>query len=124
LSYEPNSTDKNNYKIRGYIGDQKFELNSGDVTIPNLQPGLNQISAQAVHINNSDIYTDWFSVDVIYTKDIQNTVVAINGVSGGISNNEVATLYEMTVYSPKMDKVELVTYLEDGEVPTPTNIVK
>lgn len=124
LSYEPNSTDKTNYKIRGYIGDQKFELNSGDVTIPNLQPGLNQISAQAVHINNSDIYTDWFSVDVIYTKDIQNTVVAINGVSGGISNNEVATLYEMTVYSPKMDKVELVTYLEDGEVPTPTNIVK
>lgn len=124
LSYEPNSTDKNNYKIRGYIGDQKFELNSGDVTIPNLQPGLNQISAQAVHINNSDIYTDWFSVDVIYTQDIQNTVVAINGVSGGISNNEVATLYEMTVYSPKMDKVELITYLEDGEVPTPTNIVK
>jgi hypothetical protein len=48
-------------------------------------------------------------------------------VSGGISNNEVATLYEMTIYSPKMDKVELVTYLEDEEPadsPKPTNVVK
>jgi hypothetical protein len=36
LSYDPNSTDKNNYKIRGFVGETPFELNNGDTTISNL----------------------------------------------------------------------------------------
>lgn len=127
LSYEPSSTDRNNYQIVGFIGNKPFSLNKGDVTITGLKPGLNQISAQAVHASNPDIYTDWFTVDIICAAESQDTVVAINGVSGGITNNGVATLYEMTVYSPKMEEVEIITYLEDGEPgdnPTPTNIVK
>ena len=127
LMYEPSSTDRNNYEIVGFIGDKPFKLNKGDTTISGLKPGLNQISAQAIHVSNPDIYTDWFTVDVICAEGLQDTVVAINGISGGISNNGVATLYEMTVYSPKMEEVELITYLEDGEPgdnPNPTNIVK
>ncbi len=127
LSYEPSSTDRNNYQIVGFIGDKSFKLNKGDVTITGLQPGLNQISAQAVNVNNSDIYTDWFTVDIICAEGLRDTVVAVNGVSSGITNNGVATLYEMTVYSPNMEEVEIITYLEDGEPgdnPTPTNVVK
>jgi hypothetical protein len=67
----------------------------------NLTPGLNQLAIRAVNATDSNIYTNWCYVDIIYTENCNNTIVAVNGVSEGIGNNGVSTLYELTVFSPK-----------------------
>jgi hypothetical protein len=89
-----------------------------------LTPGLNQLAIRAVNVTDKSIYTEWCYVDIIYTEGCVNTVVAVNGVSAGISNNGVSTLYELTVFSPKQEEISLTTYLEDNVPnsmnPTPT----
>lgn len=127
VQFDPSSTDTSQYKLVGFVGRTQFENNPGDMMIANLQSGLNQIQVKAVNINNPDIYTDWYYVDIIYSVGITGAVVAVNGVSNGITNNGVATLYELTVYSPNMEEISITTYLEDeepGDSPNPTNIIK
>ena len=50
----------------------------------------------------------------------------VNKVNKVIPNNGVATLYELTVYSPNQDSITLTTYLEESEPDgsTPINNVK
>jgi hypothetical protein len=65
---------------------------------------------------------------VICTSEFEGTAIAVNGVSSGITNNGVATLYKMCIYSSLREEVELITYLED-EVPDsidpiPTQVIK
>jgi hypothetical protein len=66
--------------------------------------------------------------DIICTEGFEGTAIAVNGVSGGITNNGVATLYRMCIYSPYREEVELTTYLEDSipdaTDPEPTQIIK
>lgn len=99
---------------------------NGNVTVTGLTPGLNQLVIRAVHNQFSDIYTDWVYVDLIYTEGLDDTTVAINKVSRIIPNNGVATLYELTIYSPNQDAATLTTYLEETEPDgnNPTNTVK
>ena len=127
IQFDPSSTDTTQYKLIGFNEDKWFENNPQDMMISNLNSGLNRIQVKAVNINNPDVYTDWYYVDVIYSEGVVGTVVAVNGVSGEITNNGVATLYSLTVYSPNAEEVTITTYLEDEEPsdnPTPTNIIK
>lgn len=119
-----------NYHLEGFNnGVAITKTGDGVLNYTNLQPGLNQLVIQAVHNTDSTIYTDYVFADIIYTEGCDETVIAINGVSNGISNNGVATLYKLTVYSPNLDSVEISTYLE-SEMPTdlvnnsPTEIMK
>lgn len=128
IQFDPISTDTSQYKLIGFNGlDSLINDNPGDMMVSNLKPGLNQIQVKAVNISNPDIYTDWYFVDVIYSVGVTGTVVAVNGVSNGITNNGVATLYELTVYSPNMEEVAITTYLEDEEpndTAIPQNVIK
>lgn len=117
-----------NYHLEGFNNGKSFFTENGALGYTGLTSGLNQIVVKAVNNNSKDIYTDYVYVDLIYTQDCKNTVVAINGVSNGIQNNGVATLYDLTVYSPDNGSVEITTYLENempslGDTP-PTEIMK
>jgi hypothetical protein len=90
------------------------------MSYPNLVPGLNQMIVRAVNTADRTIYTDWLFLDVVSTVDCNKTAVAINGVRDSIDNNGVATLYDIKVYSPNRDSLELTTYLESNP-PNSTN---
>ena len=107
-----------NYHLEGFNnGVAITKTGDGILNYTNLRSGLNQLVVQAVHNTDSTIYTDYVFADIIYTEGCEATVIAINGVSNGIANNGVATLYKLSVYSPNKDSVELTTYLEE-EMPT------
>lgn len=110
-----------NYHLEGFNNGVQFSTSQGVLNYSNLSSGLNQLAVKAVHNTDNSIYTDYIYVDVIYTHNCQDTVVAINGVSNGISNNGVATLYELTVYSPDNSSMAITTYLE-SEMPDSNNM--
>ena len=116
------------YHLEGFNNGINFgKTEDGSITLTNLNVGLNQLVVRAVHnIYTQDIYTDWVYVDLIYTEGLEETTVAINKVNKVIPNNGVATLYELTVYSPNQDSATLTTYLEESEPDgnTPVNNVK
>lgn len=117
-----------NYHLEGFNNGSEFSTNGGVLNYSGLTPGLNQLAVQAVHNTESSIYTDYIYIDIIYTHTCKNTVVAINGVNNAISNNDVATLYELTVFSPDNSSMAITTYLEN-EMPSsdtinPTEIMK
>lgn len=115
------------YKLEIYInGTKKTDVPEG-MSYPNLVSGLNQMIVRAVNVNDASIYTDWLMLDVICTVECYNTVVAINGVRDSITNNGVATLYDIKVYSPSQESLELTTYLETNRptsTPKPTQKLK
>ena len=117
LRLQLNGNSSNKFHLIGYNGSEPITpTDSGDYTYTELVPGLNQLSLRAVHDENqSTIFTDWFYIDVIYTEGLTSTdpIAAVNGINNGIANNDVATLYELTIYSPNDDELELATYLED-----------
>ena len=124
-----NDTDFSKYDLVGFKNNETkpFTIkNSGE--IEGLQPGLNQIVVRAEHNDNKAICTNWLNFDVICTSDFQGTAIAVNGVSSGITNNGVATLYKMCIYSTSREEVELTTYLEnaipDSTNPEPTEVIK
>lgn len=140
LTYAGNyivNTNIASFNLTGASGTYQLEVyNNGNPTpetiqsmqYPNLVSGLNAMMVRAVNVNDPSIYTDWLGVNIICTVDCNNTVVAVNGVTGSIPNNGVATLYDLYVYSPRLEEVELTTYLEN-EVPNdanpqPTQIMK
>ena len=115
------------YHLEGFNNGVDFgKTANGSVTVTGLTPGLNQLVVRAVHNSFADIYTDWVYVDLIYTEGLEDTAVAINKVNKTIPNNGVATLYELTIYSPNQDAASLTTYLEENEPEgnEPTNTVK
>ena len=117
------------YRLEGFNnGVEIVSPGDGQMQYTNLVPGLNQLAIRAINSTDSSIYTDWCYVDIIYTENCVNTVVAVNGVSAGINNNGISTLYELTVFSPKQEEISLTTYLEDNVPnsmnPTPTQIIK
>lgn len=128
MAFDPSTTNANNYHLEGFIGTSSFKNNSGDLFIRGLSAGLNQISVRAVNDSNQDVYTDWFNIDVIYAQEgFKDTVIAVNGVSSKITNNGIATLYELVIYSPNKEEVSITTYLENevpGDNPQPTTIIK
>ena len=124
-----NDTDFSKYDLVGFKNNETkvFRIkNSGQ--IEGLQPGLNQIVVRAEHNDNNAICTEWLNFDVICTSEFEGTAIAVNGVSSGITNNGVATLYKMCVYSSVREEVELTTYLEDdvpdSTQPEPTQVIK
>ena len=124
-----NETDFSKYDLIGFKNSESkpFTIkNSGQ--IEGLQPGLNQLVVRAEHNDDKTICTDWLNFDIICTEGFEGTAIAVNGVSGGITNNGVATLYRMCIYSPSREEVELTTYLEDSipdaTDPEPTQIIK
>lgn len=117
-----------NYHLEGFNNGQTFSTAGGTLSYNSLSSGLNQLVVRAVHNTDNSIYTDYTYIDIIYTEGCKNTVVAINGVSNGIQNNGISTLYELTVYSPNEDSLEITTYLEN-EMPdtgsmNPTEVMK
>ena len=117
-----------NYHLEGFNNGVDFGKSAnGTIAVTDLTPGLNQLVVRAVHNTFSDIYTDWVYVDIIYAAEgYEDTTVAINKVNKTIPNNGVATLYELTVYSPNQDPATLATYLEESEPEgdNPDNLVK
>lgn len=123
------TNSQNNYRLEGF--NNGIEITSpgdGKMQYSNLTSGLNQLAIRAVNATDPNIYTNWCYVDIIYTENCNNTIVAVNGVSEGIGNNGVSTLYELTVFSPKQEEILLTTYLEDNVPnsmnPAPTQIIK
>lgn len=115
------------YHLEGFNNGVDFgKTDNGNITVAGLTPGLNQLVVRAVHNSFADIYTDWVYVDLIYTEGLEDTAIAINKVNKTIPNNGVATLYELTIYSPNQDAATLTTYLEENEPDgnEPTNTVK
>lgn len=111
LTYTLNGANSQNYLLEVYNQDGKISVDSGLTC--SLKPGLNQLIARATNKSQSSIKTDWFSIDVISTIECNETVVAVNGVTEGIENNKIATLYDLTVYSPKQEDISLITYLSE-----------
>ena len=111
LTYTLNGANSQNYLLEVYNQDGKISVDSGLTC--SLKPGLNQLIARATNKSQSSIKTDWFSIDIISTVNCNETVVAVNGVTEGIENNKIATLYDLTVYSPKQEDVSLITYLSE-----------
>ena len=119
----------NNYKLVGFDNGQKFEGSGSSMTHNLSGGGVHKIAVRAQHISDATIYTDPLYVDFIYTEGFENSAVVVNGISNGISNNDIATLYHLSVYSPKQDEVEIITYLEEefpanSENPAPTEVMK
>lgn len=117
-----------NYHLEGFNNGASFTTSGGVLNYTGLSSGLNQLAIRAVHNIENSIYTDYIYIDVVYTYNCNKTIVAINGVSNGITNNGVATLYELTVFSPDNGSMAITTYLEN-EMPdsgnmNPTEIMK
>ena len=69
--------------------------------------GLNQFIVRAVNKNNPAVSTDYITVDIICTVNLNEGVIAVNDVRNTIANNGVATLYNfafgiLSVYSPNI----------------------
>ena len=111
LSFTLNGANSQNYLLEVYNQDEKVSISSG-FECP-LKPGLNQLIARATNKSQPSIKTDWYSIDVISTVSCTETVVAVNGVTEGIDNNKIATLYNLTVFSPKKEDTSLITYLSE-----------
>ena len=127
---------ESNYHIEGWNMTTKSDndamnviTSSGVLSVENLTPGLNQFVLRAAD-KNGTITSDFITVDIIYTPDDyipSGAIVAINKVNNIIPNNGVATLYDLTVWSPNKASCELTTYLESVMPFGPsdfTNIVK
>ena len=86
VSFSLKGGSAGNYSLMGFnngntISESKSLVYSG------LTPGLNQLIVRAVNESDKTIYTDYLYVDVIYTEGCEDTVVAVNEVSGEIQNN-------------------------------------
>ena len=115
-----NSTPITDYNLIIFNNNQPVRTLIGTFEVDNLEPGLNQLIVRAEHSKNKNICTDWFSFDIICTDGFEGTAIAVNGVSSGITNNGVATLYKLFIYSTNREEIELTTYLEDN-IPSSTN---
>lgn len=119
--------DDSAYQLRGYViknnGDPEQISLTKSLTYDNLEPGLNQFYVRAENINNSSVCTDYLAVDIICTVGLTTPVVAINDVNDTIANNGVATLYNLTVYSPEgTDEVLINTYIYDSMLSNPEDL--
>lgn len=133
--YYTTSTGEVTFNLSGGTSGQ-YELsgfNNGvdigklsDLTYTGLVPGLNQLVVRAKHkeYNSNGVVSNWVVVDLIYTENCEQTVIAVNGVSEGITNNGVAELYHLTVYSPNREQLVLDTYLEEVQMLEGSNLIK
>lgn len=128
LQFE-NDTTFDDYDLVVFINNrQEQRIKGSKGIIEGLDKGLNQIVVRAEHTNNNNICTNWLNFDVIYTEGFNGTAISVNGVSSKITNNGVATLYKLFIYSTSREEIELTTYLEDAipdsNNPNPTQIIK
>lgn len=100
-----------------YVNNGKaLTCQTGTMSIP-LNPGLNSIAVRAV-LSSDTTYktsTDFCYFDIICTADFEGTAIAVNKVSNGITNNSIATLYKLTVYSTDKESCTIATYLSDNQ---------
>lgn len=120
VSFEDFNVNPSEYTLVGYINNTRIDnKQSGDFTIQFSKGGLYKCVVKAEHVNDRNISTDWLKFDVIYTPtDFSGTEIAINGVNRYITNNGVATLYELVAYSSQKQKITINTYLNDGRPDT------
>lgn len=123
VSFEDSNVNSKEYTLVGYINNTPIaNKQSGDFTIQFSKGGLYKCVVKAEHVNDRNISTDWLKFDVIYTPtDFSGTEIAINGVNRYITNNGVATLYELVAYSSQRQKIIINTYLNDGQPQTDSN---
>lgn len=118
--------DDSAYQLRGYViknGGTPEQISTKNLDYEDLAPGLNQFYVRAENINNSDVCTDYLAVDIICTVGLTKPVVAINDVKDTIANNGVATLYNLTVYSPEgTDEVLINTYVYESILGNPDDL--
>lgn len=111
------------YHLEGFVinsertteSQQSYIGANGSMTFSDLVPGLNQLVFKAVNNKTElNMASDYISVNIINTlgMDENTTAIAINNVKDTIPNNGVATLYDLTVYSPKSQDIKIQTYLE------------
>lgn len=117
-----------NYHLEGYNGTNKITTNSGIMSFSQLQPGLNQLSIRAVNNADTNIFTDYIYLNVIYTKNFNGAAVAINEVSESVNNNDTSKIYQLDAYSLNKDIININTYLEDNlpneSDPQPTQLLE
>ena len=101
-----------NFYLQGMNGTESFNTSVGSFSI-NLNSGINKIAVRAVLNTDKNTSTDFEYFDVICTSNCEDTVIAVNKVSSGISNNAIATLYNLTVYSPNKESCTVATYLSE-----------
>ena len=130
VNFKNSSQTTDSYQLIGFnVHDnisEKIQVNaSGSI---NLVPGLNKIVVRAERKNDNRLASEWLKFDVICTTDFYGTAVAVNGISEKITNNGVATLYQLDVFSYEHEEFDLTTYLEDAPAdtynPKPKTIIK
>jgi hypothetical protein len=111
-----------NYHLEGYQYSANHNgsitrTGNGVLTYTSLDEGLNRLVIRAVNNTDSTIYSDYIYTDIIWTNSgaYTDTTVAINNSNDTITNNDTATIYNLTVYSPKSESVEIATYLENSQ---------
>ena len=111
-------SDNSQYKLEGWIykNGVKEVINLPTLEYPSMVAGLNQFIVRAVNKNNTVVSTDYITIDVICTVDLNRGIIAVNDVRNTIANNGVATLYNLTVYSPTgTDEMQISTYVADQD---------
>ena len=120
-----NSLAASNYKLVGWCNGVRVETSS--LLYDQLKPGINQLVLKA-SLKSGSVESEYVSVDIICTaEDYKETSVVVNKVSNTLPNNGMATLYQISVYNPNLEDVNISTYLEETSVASgddPVNLIK
>ena len=120
-----NSLPASNYKLVGWCNGSKIETSS--LIYDQLKPGINQLVLKAV-LKSGNVESEYVSVDIICTAEgYKETSVVVNKVNNTLPNNGMATLYQISVYNPNLEDVNISTYLEETSVADgdePVNLIK
>ena len=120
-----NSLSASNYKLIGWCNGSRVETSS--LLYDQLRPGVNQLVLKA-SLKSGNVESEYVAVDIICTaEDYKKTSVVVNKVNNTLPNNGMATLYQISVYNPNLEDVNISTYLEATSVISgddPVNLIK
>lgn len=120
-----NSLAASNYKLIGWCNGSRVETSS--LLYDQLRPGINQLVLKA-SLKSGSVESEYVSVDIICTaENYKETSVVVNKVNNTLPNNGMATLYQISVYNPNLEDVNISTYLEETSVASgddPVNLIK
>ena len=120
-----NSLAASNYKLVGWCNGSRVETSS--LLYDQLRPGINQLVLKA-SLKSGSVESEYVAVDIICTaEDYKETSVVVNKVNNTLPNNGMATLYQISVYNPNLEDVNISTYLEETSVASgddPVNLIK
>lgn len=110
------------YHLEGYLNNKAVNTSDGNLSIGDLQSGLNMLTVRAVH-KTQNIATNYVNAYIINPSEFSGVAVAVNGITGSINNNDTVELYTLTVYSPTKDSVTINTYLNSDSADDRQNLL-